>query len=57
MEGLMVQRAPRVLNVAGFAGAEISAVRIYNSTFKAVENPDLLQEAGDVRLIDCTVER
>lgn len=57
MEGLTVQRAPRVLNVSGFPGAEISGVRIYHSTFKAVEKPDLLQDAGDVRLVDCTVER
>jgi hypothetical protein len=57
MEGLTVQHAPRVLNVAGFPGATISGVRIYNSDFKAVAKPDLLQEAGDVRLVDCTVER
>jgi polygalacturonase len=57
MEGLTVQRAPRVLNVAGFPKAEISGVRIYNSNFKAVEKPDVLKEAGDVRLVDCTVER
>ena len=56
MEGLTVQRAPRVLNVAGFPGAEISGVRIYNSSFKAVEKPDALREAGDVRLVDCTFE-
>jgi hypothetical protein len=57
MEGLTVQRAPRVLNVAGFPKAEISGVRIYNSTFKAVEKSDLLQDAGDVQLVDCKVER
>jgi hypothetical protein len=47
---------PRVLNVVGFPGAEISAVRIYNSTFKKVRGKDVVKDAGDVKLADCIIE-
>ncbi len=56
MDHITVAHTPRVLNVRGFPGAEISDVRIYRSTFKAVQKPDVVQDA-DVKLVDCTVER
>lgn len=54
MENITVAKTPRVLNVRGFPGAEISGVRIYNSTFKQVAKPDIVQDA-DVILVDCSV--
>jgi polygalacturonase len=55
MENVTVAQTPRVLNVRGFPGAEISAVRIYNSTFKQVAKPDIVQDA-DVKLVNCSLE-
>ena len=55
MENITVAHTPRVLNVRGFPGAEISGVRIYNSTFKDVANPDVIQDA-DVKLVNCSLE-
>jgi unsaturated rhamnogalacturonyl hydrolase len=55
MENITVAQTPRVLNVRGFPGAEISGVRIYNSTFKQVQQPDNVIDA-DVKLVDCRVE-
>jgi len=55
MENITVAHTPRVLNVRGFPGAEISNVRIYNSTFKAVAKPDVVQDA-DVKLVNCSLE-
>ena len=56
MENITVAQTPRVLNVRGFPGAEISGVRIYNSTFKQIQKPDVVQDA-DVKLVDCSLER
>lgn len=55
MENITVRETPRVLNVVGFPAAEISGVRIYNSTFMRVKRPDLIKEA-DVKLVGCTVK-
>jgi len=55
MENITVARTPRVLNVRGFPAAEITGVRIYNSTFKQVAKPDVVQDA-DVKLVDCVLE-
>ena len=55
MENITVAHTPRVLNVRGFPGAEISNVRIYNSTFKQVAKPDVVQDA-DVKLVNCSLE-
>jgi len=55
MEHITVAQTPRVLNVRGFPAAEISGVRIYNSTFKEIQKPDVVQDA-DVKLVDCTLE-
>jgi polygalacturonase len=55
MENITVAHTPRVLNVRGFPGAEISGVRIYNSAFKDVQDPDVVKEA-DVKLVNCSLE-
>jgi len=55
MDNITVAHTPRVLNVRGFPGAEISNVRIYNSTFKEVAKPDVMQDA-DVKLVNCSLE-
>ena len=55
MENITVAHTPRVLNIRGFPGAEISNVRIYNSTFKQIEKPDVVQDA-DVKLVNCVLE-
>jgi polygalacturonase len=55
MENIQVAKTPRVLNVRGFPGAEISGVRIYHSTFKQVARPDVVEDA-DVKLVDCSLE-
>ncbi|HEU6448024.1 MAG TPA: glycoside hydrolase family 28 protein [Verrucomicrobiae bacterium] len=56
MENITVAHTPRVLNVRGFPGAEISDVRIYNSTFKEVKKPDQVIDA-DVKLVNCSLEK
>jgi polygalacturonase len=55
MENITVAHTPRVLNVQGFPAAEISDVRIYNSTFKQIEKPDVVKDA-DVKLVNCVLE-
>jgi len=55
LENITVARTPRVLNVRGFPGADISGVRIYHSTFKEIQMPDVVQDA-DVKLVDCSLE-
>jgi len=55
MENITVAQTPRVLNVKGFPGAEISGVRIYHSSFKQVKKPDAVLNA-DVKLVDCSLE-
>jgi unsaturated rhamnogalacturonyl hydrolase len=52
MDNVIVNHTPRVLNVVGFKGAEISGVRIYNSTFDEIQKDDAVIE-GDVKLINC----
>jgi polygalacturonase len=55
MENITVARTPRVLNVRGFPAAEISGVRVCNSTFKQIQKPDVVQDA-DVKLVNCSLE-
>ena len=55
MENITVAQTPRVLNVRGFPAAEISGVRILNSTFKQIRKPDVVENA-DVKLVDCVLE-
>jgi polygalacturonase len=54
MDHIKVAHTPRVLNVRGFPGAEISDVRIYHSVFRQIKRPDVVQDA-DVKLVDCTL--
>jgi polygalacturonase len=54
MDHVKVAHTPRVLNVRGFPGAEISDVRIYHSVFRQIKQPDVVQDA-DVKLVDCTL--
>jgi polygalacturonase len=56
MDHLAVARTPRVLNVRGFPAAEISGVRICDSTFKQITKPDVVENA-DVKLVDCSLEQ
>jgi unsaturated rhamnogalacturonyl hydrolase len=56
MEHITVSQTPRVLNIVGFSGSEIDAVRICRSRFRQVRGKDILKEAGDVRLVDCVIE-
>ena len=56
MENIKVAHTPRVLNVRGYPAAEISAVRIYNSTFKEIQQPDVVVDA-DVKLVHCSLEQ
>jgi unsaturated rhamnogalacturonyl hydrolase len=55
MENIHVAHTPRVLNVRGFPAAEISGVRIYNSIFKQIQKPDVVQYA-DIKLVNCSLE-
>jgi polygalacturonase len=55
MENITVAQTPRVLNVRGFPAAEISGVRICNSSFKQIQKPDVVENA-DVKLVDCSLE-
>lgn len=55
MDNITVAQTPRVLNVRGFPAADISGVRIYDSTFKQIHRPDVVENA-DVKLIDCKLE-
>jgi unsaturated rhamnogalacturonyl hydrolase len=56
MEQVTVKQAPRVLDVVGFPGAEISGVRLRNCSFSQITKPDQLIQAQDVQLIHCIVE-
>lgn len=56
MENIRVKTTPRILNVAGFPGSEISGVRIYNSVFGQVTETDNIVEA-DVKLVNCKIEQ
>jgi len=56
IEHVTVQQTPRVLNIVGFPGAEISGVRIVNSTFLQVAKPDVIVDAQGVELVDCVEE-
>lgn len=56
MQNITVEHTPRVLNVVGFPGAQISEVRIYDSRFDDVKTRDAVTDA-DVRLVDCRVSQ
>jgi unsaturated rhamnogalacturonyl hydrolase len=56
MENIKVAQTPRVLNVKGFPAASITEVRIYNSSFKQIQKPDVVINA-DVKLVNCSLEQ
>ena len=56
MENISVAQTPRVLNVKGFPAANITDVRIYNSSFKQIKKPDTIIYA-DVKLVNCSLEQ
>jgi polygalacturonase len=56
MDHITVAQTPRVLNVRGFPAADISDIRIYDSTFKQIKRPDVIVDA-DVKLVSCSLER
>ena len=56
IENVTVRQTPRVLNVVGFAAAEISGVRLYDCTFQNLKGKDVIKNAVDVKMIDCKVE-
>jgi unsaturated rhamnogalacturonyl hydrolase len=56
IENMTVENAKRVLDIKGFKGAEISGVRIHNSSFKGITGTDTVLET-DVKLVDCVVEK
>jgi polygalacturonase len=57
LENITAQQTPRVLNITGLPGSEISNIRIYNSTFLNVKKPDVIVEATDVKLENCVVKK
>ena len=56
VNNITVAQTPRVLNVRGFPAADISGVRIYDSTFKQIKKPDQVVDA-DVKLVNCSLEQ
>jgi len=56
MENITVEHTPRVLNITGFPAAKITDIRIYNSTFKQVKKPDVINNA-EVKLVNCSLEK
>jgi unsaturated rhamnogalacturonyl hydrolase len=55
MENVTVAKTPRAVTAVSFPGAEISNVRIYNSTFKGTTKHDRIENA-EVKLVDCVTE-
>ena len=56
MENVEVAQARRVLDIRTFEGAEITDVRLIRCRVRGVTQPDRV-DGGDVRLVDCEVER
>ena len=56
MDHITVAQTPRVLNVRGFPAADISGIRICNSTFHQIKQPDQVENA-EVKLVDCVLDR
>jgi unsaturated rhamnogalacturonyl hydrolase len=54
IERMIVAHAKRVLDIRGFPGAEISGVRLHDSSFAGITKDDTVLGA-DVKLVDCTV--
>ncbi len=56
LEGISSEDSPRVLHVRGFEGAVIDGIRISNSTFRGLTNPDIVEHAGSIQLDHVTRE-
>ncbi len=56
MENVTVAHTPRILDVRGFPGADISDVTLRKCRFLDVRKPDILRDA-DVKIEDCEVQR
>jgi len=56
MENISVEHTPRVLNITGFPAAEISGIRIADSTFTEILEPDHVSNA-EVKLVSCTLHK
>jgi polygalacturonase len=57
MDKITSKKTPKVLNITGIPGAQISNVIIKNSTFLQVQKPDVMIEAGDVKLENCVIKK
>jgi polygalacturonase len=57
MENITSEQTPRIFNIAGLPGHEISNVRVINSTFLNVKKPDYIVETNDVKLENCVVKK
>jgi unsaturated rhamnogalacturonyl hydrolase len=55
LQDVTVKETPRILNIAGIAGATIEHVRVCDSQFAVVKGADRLEEAGDAQLVQCKV--
>jgi unsaturated rhamnogalacturonyl hydrolase len=57
MENITVRETPRVLNVVGIPRSTIDGIRVVNSTFRNVKRENVVKDAADVKLTDCTIQR
>ena len=56
LENVNSQSSPRVLWIAGFAGAVIDGVRFTDCTFRGVESSEVLSHAGSIAFQNVTIE-
>lgn len=56
LENITSEDSPRVLMVRGFKGATIEGIRIINSSFSGLKNPDIVDHAGKIEMINVTRE-
>jgi unsaturated rhamnogalacturonyl hydrolase len=50
LENITSENSPRVLNIRGFKGATIEGIRVSNSSFHGLKNPDVVEHAGTVEM-------
>jgi unsaturated rhamnogalacturonyl hydrolase len=56
LENITCMASPRVMWIAGFAGAEITEVHFSDSTIRGVSAPDIVSHAGNISFRNVTVE-
>ncbi|MES2657631.1 MAG: glycoside hydrolase family 88 protein [Verrucomicrobiota bacterium] len=56
LENITSENSPRVLNVRGFKGAIIEGIRISNSSFYGLKNPDVVEHARTIEMHNVTRE-